>query len=462
MDTTKVTRTPTPAGFAPAGKLSHRWISGSRRRAISGPLAVGVALLFSAATALWSQGTPAYTYSVLHAFTGAPDGGSPYGGLVRDKEGNLYGTTSGGGNSSSPPPPYPACTTNPPGCGVVFKVDPKGKETILYNFTGGADGGSISYDSTLIRDEAGNLYGTTDGGGSLSCFCGVVYKVDPAGNETVLHAFTGGADGNPGFTTPTLSRDKAGNLYGATIEGGDLSACLPITDGGCGVVYKVDPAGNETVLYTFNGVDNNAFPDWYGPLVRDEAGNFYGTTVYALGAGTVFKLDPAGNETTFYTFTVTGASPYSGLIRDQDGNLYGTTTSNSGTGTVFKVDPAGKETTLYSFTGGADSGATTARLVRDPAGNLYGTTVFGGDLSGCFVGSGCGVVFKVDPAGKETVLYSFTGAADGGFPEAGLVLDEDGNLYGTTNIGGDLSCAPGFVSGCGVVFKLTRVAAGSQ
>jgi uncharacterized repeat protein (TIGR03803 family) len=180
------------------------------------------------------------------------------------------------------------------------------------------------------------------------------------------------------------------------------------------VVYKIDPAGNETVLYTFNGVDNNAFPDWYGPLVRDEAGNFYGTTVYGLA------------------------------------------------GTVFKLDPAGKETTLYSFTGGADSGATTARLVRDPAGNLYGTTVFGGDLSGCFVGSGCGVVFKVDPAGKETVLYSFTGAADGGFPEAGLVLDEDGNLYGTTNIGGDLSCAPGFVSGCGVVFKLTRVAAGSQ
>jgi uncharacterized repeat protein (TIGR03803 family) len=456
MHTTKITRA--LAGFAPAGKLSHRWISGSRRCAISSPLAVG-ALLCSAATALWSQGTQTYTYSVLHTFTGAPDGDFPYAGLVRDKEGNLYGTTAGGGNSPSSPS---WCYL--PGCGVVFKIDPKGKETILYNFTGSTDGGEYSFESALILDEAGNLHGTTNFGGDLSCYaamggCGVVFKVDPAGNETVLYAFTGGADGYSVPFAPTLFRDKAGDLYGTTYHGGDVTTACPE---GCGVVFKISPAGKETVLYTFNGVDNNAFPDWYGPLVRDEAGNFYGTTVYALGAGTVFKLDPAGNETTFYTFTVTGASPYSGLIRDQDGNLYGTTTSNSGTGTVFKVDPAGKETTLYSFTGGADSGATTARLVRDPAGNLYGTTVFGGDLSGCFVGSGCGVVFKVDPAGKETVLYSFTGAADGGFPEAGLVLDEDGNLYGTTNIGGDLSCAPGFVSGCGVVFKLTRVAAGSQ
>jgi uncharacterized repeat protein (TIGR03803 family) len=371
MHTTKITRA--LAGFAPAGKLSHRWISGSRRCAISSPLAVG-ALLCSAATALWSQGTQTYTYSVLHTFTGAPDGDFPYAGLVRDKEGNLYGTTAGGGNSPSSPS---WCYL--PGCGVVFKIDPKGKETILYNFTGSTDGGEYSFESALILDEAGNLHGTTNFGGDLSCYaamggCGVVFKVDPAGNETVLYAFTGGADGYSVPFAPTLFRDKAGDLYGTTYHGGDVTTACPE---GCGVVFKISPAGKETVLYTFNGVDNNEFPEPVGPLVRDEAGNFYGTTVYA-----VFKLDPAGNETLLYTFT-DGQSPCGGgLIWDNDGNLYGTTCNENGsTGTVFKVDPAGNETTLYSFTGGVDGGIPDGRLVRDPAGNLYGTTLFGGDLS---------------------------------------------------------------------------------
>jgi len=239
-------------------------------------------------------------------------------------------------------------------------------------------------------------------------------------------------------------------------------------------VYKVNPAGNETVLYAFDGVGPNEDPNSYGPLVRDEAGNLYGTTSgltqISYGLSVLFKVDPAGNETILHTFTgvaddVGGIS--FGLIRDEAGNFYGTDYEGGlcipGCGVVFKVDPAGNETVLYSFTGGAD-GSYPLGLVRDRAGNLYGTTYAGGNLtaSEC-VGFGCGVVFKLDPAGNETVLYAFTGAADGGYPGAGVVLDERGNLYGTTENGGDFGpslCANNY--GCGVVFKLTRSAAGGQ
>jgi len=174
------------AGFAPAGKPGNA-AQRTSGRAISGLLAVGT-LLFSAATALRSQDTRAYTYSVLHTFTGPPDGALPVAGLVRDNHGNLYGTTAWGGNSSAPPPSY--CVGNG-GCGAVFKLDRKGNETILYSFTGGTDGGGNDGGiSGLIRDEAGNLYGTTNAGGDLSACgigCGVVFKVDPAGNETVIN-----------------------------------------------------------------------------------------------------------------------------------------------------------------------------------------------------------------------------------------------------------------------------------
>ena len=148
----------------------------------------------------------------------------PYGGLIRDSKGNLYGTTNGGGAS---------------GAGVVFKVDTSGNETVLYSFTGGADGGYPL--AGVIRDSAGNLYGTTNGGGASGA--GVVFKVDTSGNETVLYSFTGGADG--GFPLwVVLARDSAGNLYGTTAGGGAS---------GAGVVFKVDTSGNETVLYSFTG-----------------------------------------------------------------------------------------------------------------------------------------------------------------------------------------------------------------
>ena len=123
---------------------------------------------------------------------------------------------------------------------------------------------------------------------------------------------------------------------------------------------------------------------------------------------------------------------------------------------MFKVDPSGKETVLYTFTGGMDGNLPLAPLVRDQQGNLYGTTLFGGD-QGAFCAGFCGVVFKVAPTGKETVLYAFTGQADGENPYAGLLRDKQGNLYGTTGYGGDLGSPQGWCGGigCGVVFKLS-------
>jgi uncharacterized repeat protein (TIGR03803 family) len=412
-------------------------------------------------------------YTMLYTFTGA-DGEFPLGNVIRDRAGNLYGTTFNGGDLS-------ACDGS--GCGTVFKVDKSGRETVLYSFTGGTDG---AYPATgLVRDEAGNLYGTTHGGGDISVSacsfnpgCGVVFKVDPTGKETVLYAFTGGTDGLG--ASSGLVRDETGNLYGTTVMGGDLSGFCPgFPAPGCGVVFKVDPTGKETVLYTFTGGADGYAP--YGDLLRDEAGNLYGAASNGgdvsgfcgdlvlnktgfLGCGTVFKLDQNGKFTVLHTFNGADGGPFPDgwLVRDNEGNLYGmsgnggelSACSGLGCGVIFKVDRRGKETVLYSFTGGADGAETFAGVIRDEVGNLYGTTYLGGDFSGSCGGVGCGVVFKLDPTGKETVLYTFTGGADGANPNAGLLQDDVRNLYGTASDAGDLSCSPPY--GCGVVFKIAR------
>jgi uncharacterized repeat protein (TIGR03803 family) len=235
----------------------------------------------------------------------------------------------------------------------------------------------------VVRDREGNLYGTGQCGGSPGGLggAGVVYKVDPTGHETVLHTFTGGGDG--GYYASGLIIDLAGNLYGTTNGGGNLSAS-PCIGYGCGVVYKVDPSGNETVLYSFMGGTDGGGPN--AGVIRDSAGNLYGT------AGNVFKLDASGNETVLYTFTggADGGNPYSSLLRDAEGNLYGTTQGggSSGQGVVYKVDTSGNETVLHTFTGGADGGQPYSAVIPDEAGNLYGTTYVGGSGE-------AGVLFKL-------------------------------------------------------------------
>jgi uncharacterized repeat protein (TIGR03803 family) len=330
---------------------------------------------------------------------------NPEAGLLRDPAGNLYGVAGGGAQ----------------GAGVVFRIDPAGKEAVLYSFGGGADGKHPK--GGLVRGPAGAFYGTADGGVTTDfCYadrCGVVFKLDASGKEAVLYSFTGGPDGL--FPNPGIQWDSAGNLYGTTSGGGAS---------GAGVVYRVEGTGHEAVLYSFTGGADGASP--IGGLWRDSAGDLYGAAgggatdhnCVSGGCGVVFKVDPTGKRAVLHRFTggTDGANPMAGLVGDQDGNLYGTAifggntsgvcASYRGCGVVFKLDSAGKETVLYSFTGGADGLGPAAGLLRDAAGNLYGTTSMGGTSCGPVPG-GCGVVFKVDSTGKETVLYRFKGGADG-------------------------------------------------
>ncbi|HUI40545.1 MAG TPA: choice-of-anchor tandem repeat GloVer-containing protein [Terriglobia bacterium] len=378
----------------------------------SGALTLGLLLTIAAPLA------QAYTYKELHNFAGSPtDGAHPFGSLIRDSAGNLYGTTAGGGAWGS---------------GAVFTVAATGAETVLYSFTGKADGsGPVG---GLVRDAEGNLYGATAAGGASNY--GAVFKLDTTGTEAVLYSFTGGADGaNP---DAGLVGDAEGNLYGTT-EGGGAS--------GAGVVFKVGANGTEAVLYAFTGGVDGGRPE--AGLLRDSRGNLRGTASSGgpSEAGVVFKLDPQGTETVLYAFTggADGGGPEAALIRDQEGNLYGTTVSGGlGYGVVFKLDTSGTEAALYTFKGGTDGANPYAGLVRDSAGNLYGTTYGGGRHFGS---NGFGVAFEVDTAGTETVLHTFAGKAAGAHPRAALIRDSKGHLYSATGFGG--------TSGNGVVFRLT-------
>ncbi len=384
-------------------------ISRSCQRATTGALTLAMLFLSLLATIPRAQAQEHTRFILLYSFKGGRDGAAPIGGMVRDKLGNLYGTTAGNlcGNRY----------------GTVFKLDPRGNQTVLHSFEGGADGEAPL--NALIRDAAGNLYGTTYGG------LGTVFEVDATGKYTVLYNFRGGADGwNP---DGVLIRDSNGNLYGTTSNGGTNEY---------GTVFKLDSSSNKTTLYNFKGTDG------VGPfagLISDVTGNLYGTTGYggAYGFGTVFKLDPSGNETVLYSFSggSDGAAPITELIRDAIGNLYGTTSGGGayGWGTIFKLDPSGNETVLYSFTGGQDGKFPYGALLWSE-GNFYGTTSDGGAF-------GLGTVFKLDPSGNQTVLYSFKGAGDGALPYSGLIRDAAGNLYGTAAYGG--------VYGCGTVFRVT-------
>lgn len=279
---------------------------------------------------------PDGTETVLHTFTGGNDGDSPQAGLVEDKAGNLYGTTTIGGAGCG--------NRYSTGCGTVFEVAPDGTETVLHAFAGGNDG--FSPRAGLILDKAGNLYGTTTEGGGAGCEyygCGTVFKIAPDGTETVLYAFAGGNDGEE--PEAGLIEDKAGNFYGTTAMGGG-TGCQQIALLGCGTVFKLTPDGTETVLYSFTGKNGDGDLPLAG-LIRDKAGNFFGTTTQGggngclAGCGIVFKLAADGTETVLYAFGSgsLGAEPFAGLIEGAHGRLYGTTYKGGkyGYGTVFRL-----------------------------------------------------------------------------------------------------------------------------
>jgi uncharacterized repeat protein (TIGR03803 family) len=302
---------------------------------------------------------------------------------------------------------------------------------VLYSFTDGSDGGYSQ--AGLIQDKSGNLYGTTHLGGANNA--GTVFEVTPGGTETVLYAFGNGSDG--GYPTAALVRDKDGNLYGTTYGGGS----------GYGVVFRLTPGGAETVLHSFAGGGDGANP--LGGLTLDAAGNLYGTTTYGGSAndGTVFEITAGGTEKLLYAFTggADQANPVASLIEDGAGNLYGTTCSGlrGQYGTVFEVSKKGAYSTIHSFDPATGGQCLQASLLLGSTGKLYGTATYGG-------ANGAGVVFELAKNGDETVLYTFTGGTDGGYPASNLVIDKGGNFYGTTQGGAN----GGGVNGPGIVFKL--------
>jgi uncharacterized repeat protein (TIGR03803 family) len=335
------------------------------------------------------------------------------------------------------------------GNGEVFKVTATGTEKILHTFTGGADGGNPR--AGLIRDTTGNFYGTTYSGGASGD--GIVFKLTGS-TLTVLHSFSGTDGAHP---AAALIRDSTGNLYGTTFYGGGDVSCS------CGTIFKIDPTGTESVLYSFTGGTDGKFPA--GRLLLDPAGNLYGTASQGgivncgrfnlSGCGVVFKLDPTDQLTTPYTFSGNsdGGQPQAGLIRDSSGNLYGTAfaagdlnricAQNNGCGVVFQLSPTGQQTVLHMFSNGTDGANPAGDLIRDAAGNLYGTTKLGGGGTSI----GFGTLFEIQSGGGEVILHTFTGNADGGDPVAGLIRDSAGHLYGTTTAGGSATQ--------GVVFRLT-------
>jgi len=322
--------------------------------------------------------TPSGTFSTLYNFcseSGCADGQDPYGGVILDSEGNLYGTTVYGGASADD--------------GTVFKVTPSGKETVLHEFAG--SDGAFAFGG-LVFDSEGNLYGTTSEGGTNNG--GTVFKITSSGTFSTLYNFcseTNCTDGE--YPNSGLAVDSAGNVYGTTYNGGANTL---------GVVFKVSSSGKETVLHSFvaNGEDG-MYPEAGVVLNGTE---LHGTTSLGGkdGVGTVFAVTTSGTESILYSFAagVHGVFPYAGLVLDKKGNLYGTTEygGSSDEGMAFKVTPKGAETVLHSFAHNGTDGyfPSFSSLAINKSGDLYGTTSEGGDGTGCGL-YGCGEVFRIVP-----------------------------------------------------------------
>jgi uncharacterized repeat protein (TIGR03803 family) len=464
-----------------------------------------------------------WTEHVLYNFTNTGDGVGPNE-VILDPAGNLYGTTAGGGTGCS----------GSGGCAVVFQLKPGSNyhwtESVIYNFTF-----SPSYPSAQFLDTSGNLYGSTYYGGGCDSYCGTVFQLTPNSSgqwtQTVLWNFTGGYGGQNPYT---ILPGATGQIYGITGLGGasglngtvfqlspgsahqwELTTLFsfPFTDGGypsnliadsagdlygstniggtygLGTVFEFKPTGGdkwqENQLYNFSlGLANNV--NGVGPsgLTFDAAGNLYGTTIAEDNtyAGTVFELSPSapGNwtEKDLVRFSYSGGPdfPIGGVVFNENGRLYGVASLGAGhaLGAVFELTPGSNgewtERVIHAFSGYPSDGAyPQAGLIADESGNIYGTTQNGGSSANCKRPPiGCGTIFELSYVSgvgwKESMLYSFKGAtSDGASPSASLILDSSGNLYGTTSRGGikNKSCTPyGGPAGCGVIFELSPSAGG--
>lgn len=354
-------------------------------------------------------------FSVITSFDATAN--TPAAPLTRTADGNFAGTTSQGG---------------PANAGTVFTMTPSGALTVMYAFTGGADG-AFPY-GALVQDVDGSLLGTTSSGGANNA--GTVFRISSTGDFTVVYTFSAGSDG--AYPYAGLLRAADGSLYGTTSGAGDY---------GAGTVFRLAVDGTVSVVYAFTGGADGASP--YSSVVQGADGLLYGTTYSggASGYGTIYRLAADGTIATLHAFTggSDGAYPYGAAAIAADASLYGTAAQGGdfGQGTVFKLSSDGTFTVLHAFIGDAsDGGYPIAGLAPAADGSYYGTTMFGGAQS-------AGTIFHVTLDGAYELVYVFTGAVDGGYPYAGLTQGADGNIYGTAAYGG--------AQGVGTAFELSTI-----
>jgi uncharacterized repeat protein (TIGR03803 family) len=361
----------------------------------------------------------AQTYTVIHDFTGfAPDAATMNAqAIAQGRDGNLYSTTEFGGTNG----------------GTVFSVTPSGTLTVVNNI------GFVPRSGVTLGTD-GNFYGTDLDGGPQNCNggfagCGEVYKITPAGVETVLHIFTDLGDGAFPFSAPIEGTD--GKFYGTASGVSGLSTA-----------YSVTSDGVFTLLHTFTAAEGQYV---YAGLVQGTDGNFYGVAWAGgppPGWGTIFKMTPAGAVTVLHNFTNTdGAQPSYPLIQLSDGNFYGVALQSGFTGCIFKITSNGTYTVLHSFASTALEGENpSSSLVQATDGKLYGVCANGGTLGG-------GTIYSITTTGTFSVLYNFDGNnnTNGDHPQSPLRQNTNGTLYGGTNNGGtSTNCT----QGCGVVYSL--------
>jgi len=446
-------------------------------------LILGIALIFALpASAAWKE-------KVLYSFQGGTNDGSyPYGSVIFDKQGNLYGVLQDFGGDS--------CAPLGGECGAVYQLSPPAQnggswtETLLYEFQGKGANDGESPNSGLVMDKSGNLYGLTAYGGTGNCTllggsagCGTVYELSPpkqkggAWTETILYSFPSAKQGY--VPIGDLVFDSTGNLYGSTLFGGAKgTTCDPDYGGQCGVVFELSPpkkkggAWTQKVLHNFAGGTDGFSPN--GALTLDSKSKIYGTTPMGgnqlcnfgegqVGCGTVFELVPpskrggAWTEDVLHRFTDgdDGGGPNGGLVFDSKGSLYGTAGSGGsgeGLGTVFQLIASHsnkwKVKTLYSFQGGDEGRGPAAPLAFDSSGNLYGTTSWEGVNQG-------GTLFRLESSdGGQSwtfhLLYSFERSPNAEFPTYRLVPYKAA-LYSVTARGGTGQSCQG---GCGTVFEV--------
>lgn len=423
--------------------------------------------------------------SVLYTFQGGNDGAGPVSGLIADKAGNLYGTTSAGGGANC------VWTNNPfhnqsGGCGTVYRLSRPAQaggqwtETVLYRFQGGADG---AYPNQVIFDSAGNLYGTAIAGGvrngqcpnflGIDNGCGTVFQLTPPASKgagwtfNLLYSFAGGTDGFSPWGP--LAADGAGGFFGVTYGGGGNTG----GDGNtAGTVFRLTApavqggAWSEAVLYAFKGVTFGRLRgDAESPIDVNLGidGNLYGESVsgglctyddgFQVCRGAIFQLarGTGGWMESVVGLNAATNTPSTGSapILVSPGVLYGSDgvefyrLINTGSGWL-KAD-------LYSFNGATNNGSVPNGIVIDKAGHVFGTTQYTGAVSGA------GIVFELKPpssvAGNwtETVLHPFTGGTDGASSVSPVLLSP-GGIYGTTVLGGLNTCAPSYP--CGTIFEV--------